>query len=81
MPDPIRKFIESKLPDWLYRIAVILLLGALAFLSDSAKKADLVPLRADLAELKRAVTELDKKMAVNDALRARELSRRSGDQE
>jgi hypothetical protein len=73
----MNKILTSKVAEWLYRLFVMALLAAVAFLRDTATKDDLVPIKVDLAELKRAVIELDKKVAVNEALRQEQ--RRAGD--
>ncbi len=59
----------GKLTEWIYRALVMAALAALAFLRDSATKADLVPLREDIAEVRKVITDLDKRLAVSEALR------------
>lgn len=71
------KFLESKLSEWLWRGVMTALLAAVVFLRDSASKADLVPIRQDVAEIKRTVMELDKKLAIQDALRDQAQKARS----
>ncbi len=67
----LNKFLAGKLSDWIYRVLLMAALAAIAFLQDTAKRSDVVALRGDIAALASKIIDLDKRLAVNEALRVK----------